>query len=358
LGSIFGSQFRFLTWGEAHGPAVGVVIEGCPAGLAFDEAFLKSELARDVPDTDIGTTRREPNKAEILSGVFEGITLGTPICIVIRNEDICSRRYEIIRTCPRPGHADYTYRARYSHVDWRGGSRASGRECICRVVAGAVAKMLLRPCGITVCSRITSLAGLPVATCADYEAAKKRVLEIGGTGDSSGGVIEVTAAGVPAGVGSPIFDKLDARLGLAMMSIGGVAAFEMGSGTAFAAMTGAEANDPFTMDGGAVRTTTNNCGGVQGGISNGMEIRFTITVKPTPSIAVPQQSVNLHTKEPVVLETQGRFDHNFTPRVLAVVEAMTAATLVDLLIEGGFIHPVRFEESRLPTARLSRNPIS
>lgn len=347
MGNVFGNNFRVITFGESHGPAMGVVMDGCPSGVEIDEGLLRSELERDVPDKEIGTTREEPNHFEILSGLFEGRTLGTPIAVVIRNCDAQCGKYRTLESTPRPGHVDLAYRMRYEHVDWRGGSRSSGRECISRVAAGAFAKQLLNPFEITVSSQIIEMAGIPIESSQDFSMARERVLEIGATGDSSGGLIRITVSGMPTGVGAPIFNKLQADLAAALMSIGGIRSFEQGVGLSHARLRGSEANDAFCLDGNRIYCPTNNCGGIQGGITIGSDIVMTISVKPTPSISIPQKTVDIHRMEEVNLNNEGRYDYNFTPRTTVVAEAMTALVMVDHLIGSGYIHPVRFHDSPL-----------
>jgi chorismate synthase len=345
MSNTFGDRFRVTTFGEAHGPAVGAVIDGCPAGLPLDVSTLAPDLARDVPDRVIGTAREEPNDPEILSGIYEGRTLGTPILILIRNEDVCSAEYQARAGTPRPGHADLTWHERYGHVDPRGGGRASGRECIARVAAGAVARALVRTVGVTVTSTVLELGGVRIDTDEDLTRAREEVLRVGRTGNSTGGKVQVTADGLPAGVGDPVFGKLTARLGSALLSIGGVKAVEFGAGWEHARLTGLQSNDPLTVSEGRVRPLTNRAGGTLGGISTGVPIVATLAVKPTPSIPTEQDSVNLATGEPARVSGLGRFDLNFAPRVAVVAEAMFALVLVDALLKSGHLHPTRVSES-------------
>lgn len=345
MGNTIGKFFRVTTFGEAHGPAMGVVIDGCPSGVEVDIEAIEKELARDVPDKDISTTRLEPNRLEVLSGIFEGKSLGTPIAMMVKNVDVCSDGYKKFLDEPRPGHGDFTYQMRYSHTDWRGGSRASGRECISRLMAGALAKEILHPCQMSILSLIVEMAGIPIKTPQDYQKAKRRIIEKGKEGDSTGGIVKVIIRGVQPGVGAPVFDKLQAQLAHALLSIGGVKSFEVGLGKEHAALLGSQVNDSFILEDGRVKTETNSCGGIQAGISNGMDIELTLAVKPPPSIRKAQKSVNLAHKRQTEIKVEGRFDLNFTPRVAVVAEAMTAIVLVDNLIESGFIHPTRFEHS-------------
>lgn len=345
MGNTFGKIFRITTWGESHGPAIGVVIDGCPAGVVINEKVIEKELARDIPDPEIGSQRKEPNQFEILSGVFEGITLGTPLSICVKNQNVESISYEERKLTPRPGHADFTYKARYHYIDWRGGSRASGRECIGRILGGAIAKQMLDVCGIEVFSFITELAGIKIENQKDLEKARNKVIQIGKEGDSTGGIIKIIIKNPPPGVGSPVFDKLEAILASALMSIGGVRSFEIGEGKALAGSVGSMSNDGFIMENNKIRTLTNKSGGVLGGISTGMNIEMVVSVKPTPSISKPQKTVDIETGEEKEIGLKGRFDYNFTPRMCVIAESMVSIVMVDYLIEGGFIHPTRFNES-------------
>ncbi len=348
MSNAFGERFRLLTFGESHGPALGAVVDGCPAGLPLSLDDLRAELARDVPDPTIGTPRRERNEAEILSGVFEGATLGTPIAVVIRNEDARSGDYAARRETPRPGHGDLAYRLRYGRADWRGGGRASGRECAARLAVGAIARKLLARVGISVTSSVLEMAGLPTRTPEEYERARARVLEVARDGDSTGGIVRIEATGVPAGLGDPVFDKISALLGHAILSIGGVKSFDVGLGRRHAGRRGSECNDPFEPDEeGGVRTRGNRSGGIVGGVTNGLRLVLEASVKPTPTIRRPQATVDLASGAATEVVGAGRFDLNFTPRVAVVAEAMTAIVLVDRLLCAGELHPLRLEDSPL-----------
>lgn len=342
MGNTFGDRLRVTTFGESHGPAVGCVVDGCPAGVRIGRAYIAAALARDVPVPEVGTTRREPNRPEILSGILNGRTLGTPIAIVIRNEDVDSRSYEGRRYVPRPGHAELTYLARYGDIDWRGGGRASGRECIARVAAGAVARRLLEVHGIRVRAKVQEMAGVRIRARAGMQKAVERVLELAANGDSTGGMVRLRAADLPAGLGAPVFDKLNARLAQALFGIGGVKAVEFGNGRGAAALTGSGNNDPIVMHDGRVLPASNRAGGLQGGITTGLPLDVRVWVKPTPSIPLQQQSVDLDKHEPVDLRIMGRFDLNITPRVAVVAEAMACLVLADALLEAGAMHPTRF----------------
>ncbi len=315
-GSTFGKNFTVTTWGESHGKALGAVIDGCPAGLSLSEAAIQEYLDRRRPGSaPLSTPRKESDQCEILSGVFEGKTTGTPISVMVRNTDQISKDYSAIASLYRPGHADYTFDAKYGFRDYRGGGRSSGRETIGRVMGGAVAALILKELGIKVHAIVTSdLNEIP-------------------SQDSIGGVITCTIKGLPAGIGEPVFSKLDARLCEACMSIGAVKAIEIGDGIKVASMKGSENNDAFTVDqSGNIITKTNHCGGILGGMSTGGDVILKAYVKPTPSISLEQETV---TKEgaPTTVSIGGRHDICIAPRAAVVVEAMCAMTVLDLLYE-------------------------
>lgn len=341
VSNTFGERFRVTTWGESHGPAVGAVVDGCPAGLPLDVADLAADLSRDVPDREIGTPRREPNEPEILSGVFDGLTLGSPILILVRNVDVDSRAYMARRTKPRPGHGDLTWRQRYGHVDPRGGGRASGRECVGRLAAGAIARKLAARVGIRIVSELVELAGVAIGDEASLDRAREEVRRIAEEGDSSGGVVRVRAEGLPPGLGAPVFGKLTAALGSALLSIGGVKAVEFGDGRRHARLKGTEANDPIAPTDVGGRPATNRAGGTLGGISTGLPLVATLAVKPTPTVRKEQETLDVATGEPAVVSGVGRFDMNFAPRVAVVAEAMTALVIADALLGAGMVHPTR-----------------
>lgn len=349
-GSTFGNQFKITTWGESHGAAVGVVIDGCPAGLALTPEDIQVFLDRRKPGSSkYATPRKESDLVEILSGVFEGCTTGTPISLLIRNETQQSRDYSEIKSYYRPGHADYTFDAKYGFRDYRGGGRSSGRETIGRVAAGAVASKLLSELSIEISTYTHSIGpitikdGQPDLTqmnqnplcMPDAEAADRAASYLDDcmkNGNSSGGTIECIVKGMPAGVGEPVFDKLDACLAKAIMSIGAVKAFEIGSGHEAAVMTGLENNDAFEMKDNKITKKTNHAGGILGGISDGDTIVLRCAIKPTPSITSPQQTVNQN-GENIEVSVKGRHDPVIVPRAVVVVESMVALTLVDLLFE-------------------------
>jgi len=352
MGNTFGKAFSITTWGESHGPAIGVVIDGCPPGLKLTEADIQLELDRRRPgQSEIATPRQEEDRVEILSGVFEGKTTGTPIAMQVKNKDADSSKYDIIKNTPRPGHADYTYQMKYGIRDHRGGGRSSARETIGRVAAGAVAKKILARYDIEILAHVVELGGIkasPVQVddikaniesnpvrCADPEAAKamlERIKQVREDKDSIGGIVEILALGVPPGLGEPVFDKLDGALSGALMSIGAVKGVEIGSGFRAATMTGSQMNDPFEMQNGQVVCSTNNAGGILGGISNGETIVCRIAVKPTPSIARSQRTVDMSGMSETNITIKGRHDPTIPPRIVPVAEAMTALVLADHLI--------------------------
>lgn len=366
-GNSFGKIFQVITFGESHGRTVGVVVDGVPAGLPLDEEDVQKELDRRRPGkTDVETAREERDKVQILSGVFDGKTLGTPIQMMVENEDVNSEPYEERKGIPRPGHADLTYRLKYGHIDYRGGGRSSGRETLGRVAAGAIAKKLLESEGIEVIGHTLEAAGVGLdkkveleeikknpsensMRCADSATAeemKEAVIEASEKGDSTGGVVEVIALNVPAGLGEPVFEKLDAEIARALMSIGAVKGVEIGLGFESARLKGSEVNDEFELAEGGIVAKTNNAGGILGGISTGAPIIARIAVKPTPSITKPQRTVDLDTKEETEIELSGRHDPNICPRIVPVAESMLSLVLTDMLIRSGRINPDRIEGTK------------
>ena len=342
-GNTFGTLFKVTTFGESHGPALGAVVDGVPPGLELSEADIQKELDRRRPGQSAVTTpRNEADKVEILSGVFEGRTTGTPLAMIIRNLDQHSKDYAAVAHTFRPGHADFGYMAKYGFRDYRGGGRSSGRETAARVAAGAVAKLFLKANGITVRACAESIGSIRAKTCdwdqvennpvrcGDPEAAATMENEIrltAGAGDSLGGIVYGEILNVPAGLGEPVFDKFDALLAHAMLSIGGVKGFECGSGFRAALSRGSENNDGMTSGG----FVTNHAGGILGGISNGNTICFRIAVKPTPSISSLQHTVDKDGKS-VELQITGRHDPCLVPRIVPVAEAMAALVTADLLL--------------------------
>jgi chorismate synthase len=350
MGNTFGELFRVTTFGESHGGGVGVVIDGCPPNIELSEAEIQCELNRRRPgQSKITTQRKEEDQCEILSGVFEGKTLGTPIAILVRNKDARPEDYSEVAEKFRPSHADFTYEAKYGIRNWQGGGRASARETIGRVAAGAVAKKILSMLysEFEIVAYVTQIHEViakvdrstlkakdiekNIVRCPDTAAADKMVSlieEVRGQGDSVGGVIECVIRGAPSGLGEPVFDKLEADLAKAMLSIPATKGFEIGSGFAATRMRGSQHNDPFEMRGGRVRATTNNSGGVQGGISNGEEIYFRVAFKPTATIGHEQKTVTSSHKQ-TQLAARGRHDPCVIPRAVPIVEAMAALVLCD-----------------------------
>lgn len=349
-GSTFGKIFKIMTWGESHGEGVGVVIDGCPAGVELCEEDVQAMLDRRKPGQSKFTTpRKEDDEVHILSGVFEGKTTGTPISMVIYNKTQRSSDYSEIASYYRPGHADFTFDEKFGFRDYRGGGRSSGRETIGRVAAGAVAMKILNMLGVKICAYAREIGGIEIDyarfnlderdknpfAMPDKEAAD--MVEAYASNkmkekDSVGGIIECIASNVMAGLGEPVFDKLDADLAKAMLSIGAVKGFEIGDGFEAAKTTGSTNNDAFTIVDGKVTKLTNHSGGVLGGMSDGSDIVFRVAIKPTPSIASPQKTVNKAGEE-IEISVKGRHDPMIVPRAVVVVEAMTALTIVDHLLD-------------------------
>ena len=350
-GNSFGQLFRITTFGESHGKGIGVVIDGCPPNLAIDFGIINQEMARRRPGQSRLTTQRQESDAfEVLSGLLEGHTTGVPIALWIPNKDARSKDYDHIKTQYRPSHADYTYQAKYGIRDVRGSGRASARETAARVAAGAIARQLLSTEGITITAYVSAAGKVLMAPsdrhwtrdeveaspvrCPDTtasEAMESAILEAKKDGDTIGGVIECIITKCPAGLGEPVFDKLHADLGKAMLSINACKGFEIGSGFSGTQMRGSEHNDPFVTDAGQISTTTNHSGGVQGGISNGMHIVFRVAFKPVSTIMKTQQSVD-EDGNTVSIEGKGRHDPCVVPRAVPIVEAMAALVLADHLL--------------------------
>jgi len=342
-GNTFGDIFRVTTWGESHGSAVGATIDGCPPGLELSPEIIQQDLDRRRPGTGgAASPRQEPDRVEILSGIFENKTTGTPICLVIFNKDAHSKSYDHLQDIFRPGHGDITYLEKYGIRDHRGGGRASARETAARVAAGAVARLLLARHKIEVCAYTVALGGVQARKrdmalirqnrlfCPDLEAAQRmeeKIKETREQGDTLGGIVEIRAQSCPAGLGEPVFDKLDGALARALMSIGAVKGVEIGDGFAAAAHTGSQNNDSITPTGFA----SNRAGGILAGISNGDDIVARVAVKPIPSIAREQKTVNLAHEE-VTIKIGGRHDISAIPRIIPVCEAMVCLTLVDFLL--------------------------
>jgi chorismate synthase len=347
MGSSFGKIFRLTTWGESHGPALGVVIEGVPAGIDIDVSEIQAELdRRRVGQSKVTTPRGEKDAAEILSGVFEGRTTGAPILIITYNKDADSSKYENLRDVFRPGHADYTYWAKYGHRDHRGGGRSSARETWGRVAAGVFARKILASVGAEVYGFAREIGGIEMQTfdrdeiernivrCPDPVAAAamvEAILAAKEEHDSLGGVVEVRGVNVPPGLGEPTFDRLDALIAQAMLSIPATKGVEIGEGFAAARSRGSLNNDAFYAEDGRVRTVTNNAGGTLGGISSGEEIVVRVAIKPTSSVAREQQTIDLNFQPRTIL-VEGRHDPSVVPRAVPVAEAMLAIVLADLLL--------------------------
>ena len=351
MGNSFGRLFKITTFGESHGRAIGVTIDGCPPGVELDEKFIQSELERRKPgQSKITTQRKEPDSFEILSGVFEGKSTGTPIAMVIFNKDQKSKDYSHIADSFRPSHADYTYAAKYGNRDYRGGGRSSARETAARVAAGAVAKLILKQIGVSVDAYVSGVGNIAlekpyqeldlsnsennIVRCPDDQTADEMISlidQIRKAGDTIGGVISCVIAGTPVGLGEPVFDKLHATLGAAMLGINAVKGFEYGSGFKGTKLKGSEHNDEFVNEGGKIRTTTNHSGGVQGGLSNGEDIYFNVAFKPVATIMTDQESVDKEGNE-VTVKGRGRHDPCVVPRAVPIVEAMAALVILDFYL--------------------------
>ena len=341
-GSQYGKIFHISTFGESHGKALGVVVDGCPAGLSLSEEDIQEMLERRRPGKNLKMTqRKEGDKVEILSGIFEGKTTGTPIAMVVWNEDQRSKDYGEIAHAFRPGHGDYGFFAKYGFRDYRGGGRSSGRETIARVAAGAIAKKMLLELGVSVRAKVIELAGISLTENREKAEflAEQKILSLREQGDSAGGVVECLVEGLPAGIGEPVFDKLDASLAKAVMSIGAVKSVEIGDGIEASKSFGSENNDAFFLEEndspsfeGSLRKGSNHSGGILGGMSDGSTIRIRAGFKPTPSISKPQQTVN-EVGEEITIAIKGRHDPTVVERANVVVEAMTALTVLDALLE-------------------------
>ena len=349
-GNTFGKILRLTTFGESHGRAIGGILDGFPAGVEMDEELLTRDMARRRPgQSELTTPRKEEDSVEILSGVFEGKTLGTPIAFLVWNKDTRSTDYSHIQSAYRPSHADFTYSEKYGIRDYRGGGRASARETVARVAGGAFAKMLLQTAGISVSAYVNAIGNIQMpergsygfsqiesspVRCPDPETSEKMIALIKETakkGDTLGGSIRCVVQHVPPGLGEPVFDKLHADLGKAMLSINAVKGFEIGSGFSGARRTGSDQNDVFVKENGKIITKTNNSGGVQGGISNGMDIWFTVGFKPVATLMKTQETVDEQGNR-IVLEGKGRHDVTVVPRAVPIVEAMAALVIADHLL--------------------------
>ncbi len=342
-GNTFGEVFRVTTWGESHGDAVGAVVDGCPPGLEITTADIQTDLEKRRPGKTAGATpRKEPDRVEIVSGLFEGRTTGTPICLIIRNKDANSRSYEDIKDLFRPGHGDFAYIQKYGLRDYRGGGRASGRETVGRVAAGAIARKIVEASGIGVIAYTLELGGIAARSismetifanplyCPDPEAAvlmEEKLADAKTQGDTLGGIVEIRVQGCPAGLGEPVFDKMDADLAKALMSIGTVKGVEIGAGFEAARMTGSECNDSMRPEG----FVSNNAGGILAGITTGADIMIRVACKPIPSIGIPQETIDKN-NQPQIITVKGRHDVSVIPRIVPVCEAMVCIVLADHLL--------------------------
>lgn len=327
MGNAIGTIFRVTTFGESHGPALGCVIDGCPTGISLNEKDIQVELDRRKPgQSNLTTVRAEEDRVKILSGVFEGKTLGTPIAMTVSNHDAKSGDYEKLKDVFRPGHADFTWDAKYGLRDYRGGGRASGRETVARVMAGAVAKKILSKRGIAVRAKAVEIGGVK-----DEKEMERAILNAQSEGDSVGGIVEIIVSGAPAGLGEPVFGKLSADLAHALVSIPAVKGVEFGSGFAAAKKKGSEQNDPMRAEGGKIIFEKNDAGGLLGGISTGQDIVMRIAVKPTSSIAKPQKTVTKDGKS-TKIEISGRHDPCIVPRIIPVAQSMVAIVIADHLL--------------------------
>lgn len=353
-GNTFGKRFKVTTFGASHGAGIGVVIDGCPAGLELDLEAIQRQLTRRKPgQSAIVTQRKEDDTFEVLSGLFEGKTTGTPLTFFIRNTNQRSRDYSHIKDKFRPSHADFTYQQKYGHRDYRGGGRSSARETAARVAAGAVAQQFLDQKGIRITAYVSQVGHLQLqkpyqdlnfeqidanpVRCPDPEAAaemEQYIKKIRKEGDTTGGVVSAVIQGCPAGLGEPVFDRLNAELGKAMLSINACKGFEYGSGFGGVPLKGSVHNDPFINDNGTIKTSSNYSGGIQGGISNGMDIYFRVAFKPVATIMQDQQSVDIH-GQPATVLGRGRHDPCVVPRAVPIVEGMAALVILDYYLLAG-----------------------
>ena len=351
MSNTIGKLFTFTSFGESHGKGIGGIIDGCPAGIDMDETFIQNELNRRKPgQSSIATPRKEDDKVEFLSGVFEGKSTGTPIAFVIWNQNQHSTDYDHLKEVYRPSHADFTYQQKYGIRDHRGGGRSSARETAARVVAGAIAKLVLKTKGVEITAYTSQVGHIAmtqtvdtvdltltesnIVRCPQQEVAEQMIeyiKELKKSGDSIGGIISCVIKGLPVGLGEPIFDKLQARLAAAMLSINASHGFDYGRGFEGVSLRGSQMNDSFIKTGDKISTKTNNSGGIQGGISNGQEVYFRVLFKPVATISKKQETLDIHTNE-VELEAKGRHDPCVLPRAVPIVEAMAAITLLDLYL--------------------------
>ena len=364
MSNSIGEKFQITSFGTSHGPAVGAVVDGCPANLQLTAEDIQKELDKRKPGTSSVTTpRKEDDEVFILSGIFEGKTDGTPITGVVFNKNQHSKDYSMLKNTPRPSHGDHGWMAKYGNYDYNGGGRGSGRVTIGHVIGGAIAKKLLKTQNIEIISHVTQIGDIKAESqdfntikenieknpvrCADLKAAKQMeelILDKKQEGDSVGGIVETIAVNVPAGLGEPVFERLDGDLARILMNIGAVKGVEIGLGFDVANCTGSQINDEYEIENDTITTKTNNSGGIIGGMSNGMPIVSRIAVKPTPSISKCQNTVDLEKMENKKIEIKGRHDPCICPRVTAVAESSTAIILADHMIRSGFIHPTDLEK--------------
>lgn len=359
MANRFGEVFSVTSFGASHGKAIGAVVDGCPANLELSAEDIQKELNKRKPGTSAVTTpRKEDDEVQILSGIFEGKTDGTPIAGIVFNKNQHSKDYSMFKDTPRPSHGDYGWMSRYGNYDYNGGGRGSGRTTIGHVIGGAIAKKLLDEYGIRVVAHVIQIGDVKatefdeeaiernVVRCADPEAAKEMedlIVAKKSEGDSVGGVVEIMATGIPAGLGEPVFGKLDGDIARVLMDIGAVKGVEIGSGFEVANRLGSENNDEFYVEDDEIKTKTNNSGGIIGGMSNGMPIVARIAIKPTPSISKTQDTVELSKMKNKKIEIKGRHDPCIAPRVTVVAESSVAIVLADHMIRSGFIHPTNIE---------------
>lgn len=355
-----GEIFKVTTFGLSHGKALGATIDGCPAGLKLSNEDIQNELNKRRPGTsNLTTSRDEKDKVEILSGIFNGMTDGTPITAIIFNKDQRSKNYDNLKNNPRPGHGDFCWREKFGNYDYRGGGRGSGRVTIGHVIGGAVSKKLLQQHNITTTAHVTSIHNIHSTKkftlntikenitknnvrCADLKVAtlmEDEILKLKERGDSTGGKVEIIIDNVPVGLGQPVFDKIDGDFAKALMNIGAVKAVEVGCGIESSTLTGHEMNDEYYIEDNKIQTKTNNAGGIVGGMTNGMPIILKISVKPTPSVSGIQNTVNLEKRENSTIEIEGRHDPCICPRITTVAEAVCNMVLADHMIRAGYIHP-------------------
>ncbi len=365
MSNSIGEKFKITSFGSSHGVGVGAVVDGCPANLELTAEDIQKELDKRKPGTsNVTTPRKESDEVQILSGIFEGKTDGTPITCVVFNKNQHSKDYSKFKNTPRPSHGDYGWMMKYGNYDYNGGGRGSGRVTIGHVIGGAIAKKLLKTQGIRITSHVTQIGNIKAdikdyntikenieknpIRCGDPIAAKKMeelILDKKQEGDSVGGVVETIAIGIPKGLGEPIFGRLDGDLARILMNIGAVKGVEIGLGFDVATHTGSEINDEYQIEGKKITTKTNKSGGIIGGMSNGMPIISRIAVKPTPSISKCQDSINLEKMEKEKIEIKGRHDPCICPRVTVVAESSTAIVLADHMIRSGFIHPTNLDRN-------------